>query len=63
MLKAPNKMPFDNFKPAKSIKEDQRWKMITLPICLTALHHGQNSLVPSCNAPNRKFWFRPTKQN
>jgi hypothetical protein len=24
MLKAPNKMPFDNFKPAKSIKEDQR---------------------------------------
>jgi hypothetical protein len=32
MLKAPNKMPFDNFKPAKSIKEDQRWSH-----CLFAL--------------------------
>jgi hypothetical protein len=58
MLKAPNKMPFDHFKPAVAFhkrKPKMKEAHCLFALCLTALHHGQNSLVPSCNAPNRKF--------
>jgi hypothetical protein len=56
MLKAPNKMPFDHFKPAMAFHK-RRPKMkddhiaclptVRFALCLTALHHAHKTKLGS----------------